>query len=108
MGFSTSLMPVKSLQVTRLRLVTWKDFTGIRDVEKPILALPHHWIVSFYFQEFLITGSGNRLSSKTVVRLTSSCQELRWIGDLSYWNINTKERNLILPKLLYTEGQSKI
>ena len=44
MGVSTSLMPVKSLQVTRLRLVTWKDFIGIRDVETPILALPNHWI----------------------------------------------------------------
>ena len=39
-------MPEKSLQVTRLRLVTWKDFSGIRDMEKPILALPPHWIGS--------------------------------------------------------------
>ena len=46
MGFSMSLMPEKSLQVTRLRLVTWKDFSGIRDMEKPILALPPHWIGS--------------------------------------------------------------
>ena len=47
MGFTKSLMPVKSLQVTRLRLVTWKDFTSIRDLEKPILALPHHRIGPF-------------------------------------------------------------
>ncbi len=47
MGFSKSLMPEKSLQVTRLRLVTWKDFSGIRDLEKPILALPPHWIGLF-------------------------------------------------------------
>ena len=44
MGFSKSLMPEKSLQVTRLCLVTWKDFSGIRDLEKPILTLPLHWI----------------------------------------------------------------
>ena len=40
-------MPEKSLQVTRLRLVTWKDFSGIRDLEKPILALPLHRIGPF-------------------------------------------------------------
>ena len=40
-------MPEKSLQVTRLRLVTWKDFSDICDLEKPILALPPHRIVSF-------------------------------------------------------------
>ena len=37
-------MPEKSLQVTRLRLVTWKDFSGICDLEKSILTLPLHWI----------------------------------------------------------------
>ena len=41
-------MPEKSLQVTRLRLVTWKDFSGICDLEKPILALPPHRIVSIH------------------------------------------------------------
>ena len=46
MGFSKSLMPEKSLQVTRLRLVTWKDFSGICDLENPILALPPHRIGS--------------------------------------------------------------
>ena len=40
-------MPEKSLQVTWLRLVTWKDFSDICDLEKPILALPPHGIVSF-------------------------------------------------------------
>ena len=44
-------MPEKSLQVTRLRLVTWKDFSGICDLEKPILALPPHRIVSLPFPE---------------------------------------------------------
>ena len=39
-------MPEKSLQVTRLRLVTWKDFSGIRDLQKPVLALPPHSIGS--------------------------------------------------------------
>ena len=37
-------MPVKSFQVTRRSRVTWRDFTGMSDVEKPILALPNHWI----------------------------------------------------------------
>ena len=56
------------------------------------------------FQEFLITGPGNRLSSKTVIRLTSICPYLKWIGDLRDWNINLRERNSILPKLLQSEG----
>ena len=55
MDFSKSLMPEKSLQVTRLRLVTWKDFSGIRDLEKSILALPNHRIGPFFLQ-FLIGG----------------------------------------------------
>ena len=44
-------MPEKSLQVTRLRLVTWKDFSGICDLEKPILALPPHRIVSLFARQ---------------------------------------------------------
>ena len=48
MGFSKSLMPEKSLQVIQLCLVTWKDFSGIFDLEKPILALPPHRIFSFW------------------------------------------------------------
>ena len=51
MDFSKSLMPEKSLQVTRLRLVTWKDFSGICDLEKSILALPPHRIGSFLWRE---------------------------------------------------------
>ena len=35
----------KSLQITWLRLVIWKDFSGICDLEKPILAHPPHRIV---------------------------------------------------------------
>ena len=46
-------MPEKSLQVTRLRLVTWKDFSGICDLEKPILALPPHRIVSVQVQIYI-------------------------------------------------------
>ena len=44
MGFSKSRMPVKSFQVTSQRRVTWRDFTGMSDLVKPILALPNHWI----------------------------------------------------------------
>ena len=40
-------MQGKSLQVTRLCLVTWKDFSGICDLQKTILALPTRSIVSF-------------------------------------------------------------
>ena len=39
-----------------------------------------------------------------MVRLTSSCVNLRWIGDLRDWNINSRERQTILPKLLHGEG----
>ena len=51
-----------------------------------------------------MTGSGNRLSSKTVVRLTSQCSKLKWIGDLRDWNINERERTTFLPNLLVHEG----
>ena len=44
MGFSKSLMQEKSLQVTRQSRVTWRDFSGMSDLEKPILTLPIHWI----------------------------------------------------------------
>merc|ERR1712080_156826 len=57
-----------------------------------------------YLEEFFVMGSGNRLSSKTVVRLTSVCQRLKWVGDLRDWNINSTDRNSILPKLLQREG----
>ena len=56
------------------------------------------------FQEFLITGQGNRLSSKTVIRLTSICPNLRWIGDLRDWKITSRDRNVVLPSLLGNEG----
>ena len=44
MGFSKSQMPEKSFQVTRRSRVTWRDFSGMSDLEKPILILPIHWI----------------------------------------------------------------
>ena len=47
MGFSKSQMPEKSFQVTRqsqLCLVTWKDFSGMSNMKKSILALPPHRI----------------------------------------------------------------
>ena len=57
-------MPEKSLQVTRLRLVTWKDFSGIRDLQKPVLALPPHSIGSMY------SKNGKCLTKFMYVRLT--------------------------------------
>ena len=44
MGFSKTQMPEKSFQVTRQSRVTWRDFSGMSDLEKPILILPIHWI----------------------------------------------------------------
>ena len=44
MGFSKSQMPEKSFQVTSRRRVTWRDFSGMSDLEKSILALPNHRI----------------------------------------------------------------
>jgi len=58
-----------------------------------------------HLEEFLVTGSGNRLSAKTVVRLTSQCSKLKWIGDLRDWNgISERERTTFLPQLLSREG----
>jgi len=55
-------------------------------------------------EEFLVTGTGNRLSCKTVIRLTSSCPKLKWVGDLRDWNISQRDRIHVLPKLLYQNG----
>ena len=44
MGFSKSQMPEKFFQVTRQSQVTWRDFSGMSDLEKSILALPTHRI----------------------------------------------------------------
>ena len=44
MGFYKSQMPEKSFQVTRQSRVTWRDFSCMSDLEKPILTLPIHWI----------------------------------------------------------------
>ena len=41
MGFSKSQMPEKSFQVTRQSV---RDFSGMSDLEKPILALLTHRI----------------------------------------------------------------
>ena len=44
MDFSRSRMPGKSFQVMSRRRVTWRDFSGMSDMEKSILALPNHRI----------------------------------------------------------------
>ena len=70
MYFSKSFMPEKSLQVTRLRLVTWKDISGIRDLEKPILALPPHWIGSLWRQgseSALVSAMGSTAAAENLV-----------------------------------------
>ena len=39
MSFCKSRMPEKSFQVTRQSRVTWRDFSGMSDLLKPVLAL---------------------------------------------------------------------
>ena len=51
----------------------------------------------FVYQEFCVSGSGNRLTAKSVIRLTSSCPNLRWLGDLRDWAISTWERQYFSP-----------
>ena len=46
-------------------------------------------------QELSISGPGNRLSAKTVIRITSSCPNLKWLGDLRDWNIGQLERQIL-------------
>ena len=46
-------------------------------------------------QELSISGPGNRLSAKTVIRITSSCPHLKWLGDLRDWNIGQNERQIL-------------
>ena len=46
-------------------------------------------------QELSISGPGNRLSAKTVIRITSSCPDLKWLGDLRDWNIGQNERQIL-------------
>ena len=47
------------------------------------------------FQELCISGHGNRLTAKTVIRLTSGCPNLQWIGDLRDWGIGSRERQAL-------------
>ena len=50
-------------------------------------------------QELSISGPGNRLSAKTVIRITSSCPNLKWLGDLRDWNIGQNERQIIFKDI---------
>ena len=45
-----------------------------------------------------MSGSGNRLTAKSVIRLTSSCPNLRWLGDLRDWAISARERQYFSPQ----------
>ena len=42
MDFSSPLMTENSFQITRLRLVIWKEFTGTHGEEYPVLTFPPH------------------------------------------------------------------
>ena len=46
-------------------------------------------------QELSISGPGNRLSAKTVIRITSCCPHLKSLGDLRDWNIGQNERQIL-------------
>ena len=39
-----------------------------------------------------------------MIRLTSSCPKLKWIGDLRDWNISHRNRVEVLPNLLQGNG----
>ncbi len=52
-----------------------------------------------HLQEFVVSGTDNQLTLDTVLLLALSCPQLRLIGDLRDWNIQSQERKLILPKL---------
>ena len=43
-GFSSPFVPKNSLQITRLRLVIWKEFSGTHGEENPVLTFPPHSI----------------------------------------------------------------
>ena len=41
-GFSSPFVPKNSFQITRLRLVIWKEFSGTHGEENPVLTFPPH------------------------------------------------------------------
>ena len=40
--FSSPFVPKNSFQITRLRLVIWKEFSGTHGEENPVLTFPPH------------------------------------------------------------------
>ena len=50
-------------------------------------------------QALCISGPGNRLSAKTVIRITSTCSKLKWLGDLRDWNIGQWERQILFKDI---------
>ena len=53
-------------------------------------------LLSFFFQELLILGGENRLTTRSVISLTEHCPNLRWIGDLRDWNIPNQDRKYVI------------
>ena len=39
------------------------------------------------------------MTAKTVIRITSSCSKLKWLGDLRDWNIGQRERQIIFKDI---------
>ena len=52
-----------------------------------------------FSQALCISGPGNRLSAKTVIRITYSCSKLKWLGDLRDWNIGQRERQILFKDI---------
>ena len=39
------------------------------------------------------------MTAKSVIRITSSCSKLKWLGDLRDWNIGQRERQIIFKDI---------
>ena len=39
------------------------------------------------------------MSAKTVIRVTNTCYNLKWLGDLRDWNIGQRERQVIFKDI---------
>lgn len=87
-----------------IRILHMESSRGMTDAAMQSILIDNQFS---QLEEFLVSGSSNRLTARTVVRLTSVCLQLRWLGDLRDWNISARERNVSLPKLLDSEWQRR-
>lgn len=47
-----------------------------------------------HLREFYVVGSDNRLTIRSVIKLTECCKSLRWLGDLQDWKISSNSKVL--------------